>query len=44
MLAGMSTQEAARYRLDPPETEDQQNREKWDSWKTALETLGVRNY
>ena len=43
MLAGISTQEAAHYQLDPPETEDQSNIQKWDTWKASLETLGARN-
>ena len=44
MLAGISTQEAAHYQLDPPHTEDQLNIDKWASWKASLETIGARNH
>ena len=44
MLAGISRQEAAKYLLAPPDTEDQLNIEKWNRWKVSVETLGARNH
>ena len=44
MLAGISPQEAALYQLEPPQTEDQLNIDKWARWKASLENIGARNH